>query len=266
MLEVFAQIFDAWHEVMLLTAMCSIRILAALYVLPATGSQVIQGRIRASLAVTIGLFVAFGQHHPPSLLGTHAAIWLGTALKEMLIGLAIGFAAAVVFWTAECVGAMIDTQAGYNNVQMTNPFSGEQSTPLSSLLLQVVIGVFWILGGATLFTGVLIESFVAWPLFSPLPSAAGVAELFVVQYGNTLLDGVVKFAAPVLLILVLIDLGVGLITRTASKLEPSGLSQPIKGAVAMLLLSLLIGIFLHQVRHLLLPVELLPALRRLLSS
>ena len=63
------------------------------------------------------------------------------ALKEVALGLLIGFAASTVFWTAESVGALIDAQTGFNNVQMTNPLSGEQSTPISHLLSQLVIAV-----------------------------------------------------------------------------------------------------------------------------
>jgi type III secretion protein T len=255
---------DTVNDALILIGLCSIRLMAALFVLPATGSQVIQGQIRAALAVMIGAFIAFGQARPPDLIEMTGMQWLILVTKEVMIGVALGFAASTVFWIAECVGVMIDTQTGYNNVQLTNPLSGQQSTPISGLLLQMVIGVFWVLGGMPIFIGALMESFRIWPLFSPLPLLSGTADVFVIQVGANLLVGVVKFAAPALLILALIDLGFGLMTRTASKLEPASLGQPIKGAVAVLLLAFLSGIFIDQVRHLLLPTDLVPRLQSLI--
>jgi type III secretion protein T len=80
-----------------------------------------------------------------------------------------------------------------------------------------------------------------------------------------MMTAVLKFSAPVLIILLLIDLGFGLMTRSADKLEPSSLSQPIKGAVTLLLMSLLVGMFVQQVRSHLLPTGLLQGLRGVLG-
>jgi type III secretion protein T len=256
---------DALEDLGVMVALCSIRIYAALQVLPATGEQFLQGLVRNGLVLVLGAYVAFGlptEH----VLQMSAAQLLGLAVKEAMIGVLMGFAAATVFWTAECVGALIDTQTGYNNVQISNPMSGEQSTPVSGLLMQLVIGVFYALGGMLLFLGAMFESFKVWPLTASLPSLRGVAEVFVVQQMDSLMTGVVKFAAPVLLILLLIDLGLGLMTRAADKLEPNSLAQPIKGAVAVLLLSLLAGVFLEQVRRFLLPSDLLLRLQALMPS
>jgi type III secretion protein T len=246
-------------------ALCSIRLGVAMTVLPATGEQFVQGMIRAGLTLVFGSFIAFGLPMEP-VMQLSVAQWLGLAAKEAMIGLMMGFSVATVFWIAECVGALMDTQTGYNNVQLSNPMSGQESTPISGMLLQLVTAVFYVLGGMLLFLGAMFESFKVWPITASLPSLTGASEVFLFQLTDSLMVGTVKFAAPVLLILVLIDLGLGLITRAADKLEPSSLAQPIKGAVTMLLLALLIGIFVDQVRRLLLPTDLLPRMQNLLPS
>jgi type III secretion protein T len=256
---------EALESVLLTVALSSIRLFAAFNVLPATGSQFLQGLTRSGVVVMIGSYVAFGMP-AEAVHDISAAQWLGLAVKETIIGLLIGFAAATVFWTAECVGAMIDTQTGYNNVQLSNPLSGQQSTPVSNLLLQLVIVVFYTLGGMLVFVGAMFESFSAWPILSPMPSMQGVSDVFFLREIDTLMTAVVKFSAPILLVLLLIDLGFGLITRGADKLEPNNLSQPVKGAVAMLLLALLVGIFIEQVRHHLLPNDVIERIRSLLPA
>jgi type III secretion protein T len=242
----------------------SVRTLAMLYVLPPTSPQFITGGVRGALVVAMAFFVAAGLP-VESLPPTGSPVLAAYVLKEVVIGLVLGFAASTVFWTAECVGALFDTQAGYNNVQMTNPMSDQQSTPVSTLLLQFVVAVFYLIGGITAVFGVLFESFRIWQPLAPFPSMGAVAETLFVQQMDTMMSAVVKIAAPVLIILVLIDVGFGLITRAADKLEPSSLSMPVKGGVLMLLLSLLVGLFVEQMRRFLLPTDLITRVQQFLS-
>jgi type III secretion protein T len=51
-----------------------------------------------------------------------------------------------------------------------------------------------------------------------------------------------------MVVLVLIDLAFGLVAKAADKLEPMSLSQPVRGAVALLMLVLLTGTFVDQVK------------------
>ena len=134
------------------------------------------------------------------------------------------------------------------------------------LLLQMVVSMFYTLGGMLVFLGALFDSFKVWPLLSPLPSLAGMSDLVFLHEIDRMMGTVMKFAAPVLLVLLLVDLGFGLITRAADKLEPSGLSQPVKGAVTLLLLALLAGVFILQVRHFLLPTHLIEQLQAWLPA
>ena len=264
-IEDLSQLSGALKSIFITISVASARIYAAFTVLPATGESSLQGMTRAGLVIIMGAFVAFGT--PAEHLTNATALELGLlVLKEALIGMVLGFCASTVFWVAQCVGALIDTQAGYNSVQLTNPMSGEQSTPVSDLLLQLVITVFYTLGGMLVFMGALFESYKVWPLHSAFPSFSGAAQVFFLQEVDGLMTSIIKFAAPALLVLLLIDLGFGLITRAADKLQPSSLSQPIKGAVTMLLLALLTGVFVTQVRHMLLPLDLLHMMQSMMPK
>ena len=258
-------LYQSFEGMLLLMALTTIRIYAAMVVLPATSETVLPGMTRGALAFILAGYVSLGQTVPEVLeLGSGALLAL--ALKELFLGVLIGFSASTVFWIAECVGALIDTQTGYNSVQMSNPMSGEQSTPVSALLLQFCVVIFYLLGGMLVFLGALLDSFKAWPLMATLPSMAGSAEVFVVQQADTLMTATLKFAAPVLLILVLIDLAVGLITRVADKLEPSSIGQPVKAAVGMVIVALMISVFAAQVRQLLLPTDLMQRMHQMLPG
>jgi type III secretion protein T len=233
--------------VLLLFALCGMRTLAAMLVLPATNDQVMQGTIRNGFALVIGSYIAWGQSID-WVLSLSAAQLLVLLFKEALLGVLLGFATATVFWVAEGVGVMIDNQAGYNSVQQSNPLSGEQSTPVGNALSQLAISGFYMLGGLVTWVGVLFETYGWWPLARVLPSWGDVLERFVQMEVQRYLLALVQIACPVMLVLLLVDLGIGLLSKMAEKLEPNNLGQPIRGALALLLLSMLVAVFFEQVK------------------
>jgi type III secretion protein T len=241
------QVGEYAKGVLLLLAICSMRALAAMMVLPATNDQVLQGTVRNGFAMVIGAYIAGGQSIEWALeLNSSQIVVL--LLKEAFLGVLLGFASATVFWIAEGVGVMIDNQAGYNSVQQTNPLSGEQSTPVGNTLSQLAIAGFYLLGGLSLWVSVLMETYAWWPLAQALPTWSNVLERFVQMEVTRYLISLVQIACPVLLVLLLVDLGIGLLSKMAEKLEPNNLAQPIKGAVAMLLLSMLVAVFFEHAK------------------
>ena len=245
--EAMVRLGETAKSVMMLLVLCSARIYAAMIVMPVSNDQLLRGGSRNGLALSFGVFIAWGQ--PISIMegmGTLALVI--TLAKECMIGLLLGYAVSVVFWTAEGVGVLIDNQAGYNNVQQTNPLSGEQSTPVGNMLSQLAIACFYMLGGLMAFAGLMFESFKWWPLDATLPGWSQLLERFVAAQTAGLTATVVTIASPVVMVLLLIDLGIGLIAKTADKLEPNNLGQPIKGAVAVLMLVMLVAVFFEQVR------------------
>lgn len=238
---------ESAKSLMMLVTLCSARLYAAMVVMPITNDQILRGGARNGMALSFGIFIAWGQ--PIDVVeGISTLALLALVAKEALIGLLLGYAVSIVFWTAEAVGVLIDNQAGYNSVQQQNPLSGEQSTPVGNMLSQLAITCFYMLGGMMAFAGLLFESFKWWPLGKLLPGWSQVLERFVTTQTSGLTSMAVTMASPVVMVLLLIDLGIGLVAKTADKLEPNNLGQPIKGAVALLMLVMLVAIFFEQVR------------------
>lgn len=236
---------ESFHQLVFATLLCSARLFATFSILQATSEQALQGRVRSGVVIIIALFVGAGQ--PSDLTGTLGeGLFVVLALKEVFVGMILGYMAATVFWVAEGVGAMIDSVAGYNNVQQQNPLNSSQSTPISNLLLQLCVTLFYTFGGFLFLLEALFETYKWWPINSVTPLPAKILERFVIMQTDTLMTQVVKIASPVLIIMVLIDLGFGLIAKTAGKLEPNALAQPVKSATALLLVMLSLGVFVQQ--------------------
>lgn len=238
-------LYTALHDLLFLVMLCAARIFAVFSILQATSSQAVQGRLRSGLVILIAYFVAAGQ----SVDIIHAVSGLNLfflILKEVFLGVLLGYIAATAFWVAEAVGAMIDNVAGYNNVQQQNPLSSHQSTPISAILLQLCITIFYSLGGFLFLLGAIFETYRWWPITAIAPVPTAILERFVIIQTDTLMTQVVKISSPLLIVMVLIDLGFGLVAKTAGKLEPNSLAQPVKSATAILVVMLSLHAFVQQ--------------------
>ncbi|MDR3096679.1 MAG: type III secretion system export apparatus subunit SctT [Paraburkholderia sp.] len=231
-----------------LLGVCSLRLFIVMFMFPPTADGVLQGVVRNAVVVLFSAYVAYGQ--PVSFIQELRGVTLfEVGVREAMIGVVLGYAASIVFWVAESAGTYIDDLTGYNNVQITNPMRQEQSTPTATLLAQIASVSFWALGGMTFLLGTLYESYHWWPLNSTTPVAGNIIESFVLHQTDTLMQTVAKLAAPMMFILLLIDFAFGFAAKSASKLDLMTLSQPVKGAVTVLMLALFAGIFVDQVKE-----------------
>lgn len=230
-----------------MAALCSVRLMTAFLVLPVTSEQALQGGMRMATAVLLSCVIAWGM--PLGQLKNLAAPELALlVLKEALIGVWLGYAAAMIFWIAESAGTLIDNLAGYSNIQQNNAATEQQSTPLGGLFVQLAIALFMIMGGFLAFLGVCYDTFRWWPLFAWLPAPDRLAESFFLNQTDAIMSQMFKLASPCLLTLVLIDLGVGLVGKTAGKLEPQSLAAPIKAGIALVVMALSLVVFVEQLK------------------
>jgi type III secretion protein T len=232
---------------LMVLGVCSIRLFVIMTLFPPTADGTLQGPVRNGVALLFSVYIAVAQ---PASFGqslTGATLMI-TGVREAIIGTVMGYAASTVFWVAESAGVYLDSLTGYNNAQITNPLRSEKSTPSGTLMSQLAIVAFWTLGGMQFMLQALYESYKWWPVASSTPLDVSFLELFVLRQTDSMMQMIAKLSAPLLFVLVLIDLGVNVAAKSAQKLELGALSQPIKGAVAVLLLALFAGLFVSQVR------------------
>ncbi|OPX53828.1 flagellar biosynthetic protein FliR, partial [Oceanospirillum multiglobuliferum] len=111
-----------------------------------------------------------------------------------------------------------------------------------------VTAAFWLLGGMSFLLSAIYESYRWWPLASVTPIAGNILESFAMHETDSMMQTIAKLMAPIVMILVLVDLGFGIIGKAAQKLDINSLAHAVKGALAVLLVALLIGVVIDEVR------------------
>jgi type III secretion protein T len=223
------------------------RALTLMVVLPLFPQQGFPLLIRNGIALSLlaGVYPMLAVQMPPTWSPIE---WIGFTIKESFIGFVIGYAVGALVWAMESVGALIDNQAGMNNANIFDPFGGHQGGPYAAFLAQGAVMVFVLFGGLPVLVSLLYESFTLWPMRSFTPTlGAGFKTIALAQFQLNA-AWVVSLAAPILTVLVVIELGIGLINRVASQLNAFYFSMPIKAVTAALMVAVLMSFWLDVLR------------------
>lgn len=211
------------------------RIAAVFVVLPLFGKRTLQGLIRNEFILILALFVyplaaAEGMAAPSGIQ------YVILALKETVIGVTFGFFLGTFFWVAENVGYLIDLQTGTHNLQIFDTTQEHEDGPTAGFMLQFVIALLLAGGGLLTILDLLFDSYRIWPIFDTAPRMDQAFADTVSARADTLFSMTVRFAAPIVILLLLIELGLGLINRFSEHIDVYSLAMPIKSSVAFFVL------------------------------
>lgn len=124
---------------------------------------------------------------------------------------------------------------------------------MENLLSHLGIALFASFGGLFAMTGVIVESFAFWPVMSFGPDVSLSSFQFANIYAGTMFSWVVKLAAPILLLLVIVELGFALIARFVPQFDVFQFAQPVKITVAFLMLVLMLSVMVDTLQGFLRP-------------
>lgn len=224
------------------------RIAAVFIVLPLFGKRTLHGIIRNEFIIVLALFVYPMVLPGETSLGPTGPLYFVIALKETLIGILFGFFVGTFFWVAENVGYLIDLQTGSQNLQVFDPMSEHEDGPTAGFMLQFVIALTLAGGGLLTILDMLFESYRIWPIFEVTPSFDAMFVDTVAARADTLLSMTVRFAAPIIILLLLIELGLGVLNRFSEHMDVYNLAMPIKSMVAFFVLMLFLSFVYDSLR------------------
>ncbi len=232
-------LLDFFKEILLTLALGLPRIIGAMSVLSFMGAQVMGGVLaRNGIAVALVLVVypLLEQNVQSAELGT--VMIIGISVKELFIGMIIGYFVTVVFWAIQAVGYFIDNQRGATMASSFDPLIGEQSSPLGLFMTQSLVALFFVTGIFLVFLDGIYASYKIWPVTSFFPPInAELIDFFLKQFILVAKLAVI-IGGPIILTMFLTEFGLGLIGRFAPQLNIFFLSMPIKSAVSNFILIL----------------------------
>ena len=211
------------------------RITGLLAAFPMLGAEQMPLQVRAALGALLAT-VILPVIPVPAVVPSGLPELVGLMASELAVGLLLG---TVVAWILEAVafaGTLMDTQMGFSFVQFLDPSTSQTTSVSGSLMIQTAALMIFVTGLHHQMILALVDSYRVAPLGQGVPmNVLGLISLL----GQLLAKGF-QLAFPVLSVLFLIDLVLGISGKFMPQLQLLQLSFPLKIAMGMVILGLLL--------------------------
>lgn len=169
-------------------------------------------------------------------------MYILTIIREILIGLLLGLIAYFFFVVAQMAGAFIDLQIGFAIANVIDPMTGMQSPMIGNFKYFLSILLFLSMNGHHLLIKAIVDSYQWVPLSNDLFAQIYEGEIsgFVVQSFITAFALAFQMAAPIVASLFLVDVGLGILARTAPQFNIFVVGIPVKILIGLIMLFLFI--------------------------
>ncbi len=212
------------------------RVTGFLSFLPLPGFRALPDSVRIFLGIviTVALFPVWPSLPSHEVSFGQLTVW---AFAEGGFGLTAGLAVAFLIEGFQMAAQSIGLQAGYNYASTIDPASEADSSILEVLAMLTSSLLIFTLGIDRELIRILAQSFERFPAGTWAPSLQSIDGI--VRLGSSMLSLGVRFALPVIALLLLIDVALGLLGRIQQQLQLLSLAFPAKMAAATALLAIL---------------------------
>jgi type III secretion protein T len=244
----------------LLTA--TVRLLALLSMLPMFGKQSGSKLLRTAICLAFVLPVL------PILTAQQAGLGeplplLPMILKEACVGFCLGWALAIPFWMAEAVGLVISNQYGASVGGDVSPLTGNETSPLGTLILYCYTVAMLMHGGLNAVLDTYYGSYQVWPLASAWPRLDSAFFVYWLGLLDSLVRGAVLLASPAMVSMLLAEIGLAIVNLFAPQMPVFFLAMPVKACISLLILVLYLTTLIMYLGDRSLAYTVLPELAKL---
>ncbi|RZA36310.1 MAG: flagellar biosynthetic protein FliR [Lysobacteraceae bacterium] len=211
------------------------RILGLVASAPLFGNAGVPMQIKLALGVLLAAVIAPTVPEIPAIEPTS---WAGILIlvKELLIGVAMGFAMRIVFAAIEYAGEVASMTMGLGFAVFFDPNSRGRSAAVAQFLTLVATMAFLAVNAHLVLLAALAESFHALPI-SATPFS-GNAPLELARWGGKIFSTGLQLSLPIVGALLVTNVALGILTRAAPQLNIFGIGFPVTLGVGFLTLSL----------------------------
>jgi flagellar biosynthetic protein FliR len=188
-------------------------------------------RIMATVILTIPVFAHVPMPSPDALAGISA---LRLIIPELALGLTAGLVLNILFGAASLAGDRIASTAGLSFAAQVDPAMGGQTPVVAQIFSIFLLSTFFALDGHLVAIRIVIESYTALPPGGDFQPERLIATGL--QAGTAMFALGLGIMLPVVSVLLLLNIVIGVITRSAPALNLFSFGFPLTMAATLLLL------------------------------
>ncbi|RNF38745.1 flagellar biosynthetic protein FliR [Planococcus salinus] len=221
-----------------------IRLLSFFLIAPLFSMKGIPNQFKIGFAVFTALIVVTNApgEQPILLDGTYMLL----ILKEIAVGLALGFTAALMLYTVQVAGAFIDFQMGFAIANVIDPQTGAQVPIIGQFKYMLALLFLLVVDGHHLLLDGVMQSFRTFPveLLSLSVESEDIAHFITLLFLEMFMIAL-QMALPIVGALFLIDVALGILAKTVPQLNIFVIGFPLKIFAGFILLLVSMPIFFY---------------------
>ncbi len=230
-----------------LIMMIFLRIVGFFVVAPFFSGKYMNRYVRLSLSFILAyvVFNTIPSLEVPVSVFDSAIVFGFYAIKELGIGLAIGFATSIIFNAIVLAGSLIDGQAGLTMSAMYDPTSATQMPITANLYYYVLIVIALLTNMHYGFIRGIVSSYASIPICTDIV----IDDSIVVLVCNLISEFFLlafKFASPIIAVMLILDVGLGILVRTVPQMNVFVVGFPLKIAIYLFTMTAVTALFIEN--------------------
>ncbi|GEM00785.1 flagellar biosynthetic protein FliR [Halolactibacillus halophilus] len=232
--------------------------------LPIFSYRNIPTQFKIGFAAFVSLMIMFTLDIPVIALDLTFVFLL---VKEVIIGLIIGFVANIIMTAIQIAGNFIDFQMGFAIANVIDPQTGAQGPVIGQYLYILALMFLLAVDGHHLLIQGAIHSFDVIDVDQLIDLGQDSLLITAINMFNQLFLIAFQMAIPIVGTLFLVDVTLGIIARTVPQLNVFVVGIPLKIGVSLFVLSLFMMAYIDLVKRLVhYVIEMMEMLMRILGG
>jgi flagellar biosynthetic protein FliR len=224
-----------------------IRITSFFFTAPVFGGQTFPAQAKIGFGVLISAIVLIvsgpiSASIPSSLMGTVVLV-----AGEVAFGLTLGYSVSLVFAGIQIGGMLIGYQMGFAVANVLDPISNDQVSIIGQYLFLFAILYFLAMDAHHILIKGIVDSFIIAPVGS-FSVQQGSVDWLVDVFSRMFWLGL-KVAVPVVGAIFLVDVALGIISKTVPQMNVFIVGLPLKSLLGMVILALGFPFFALVMRY-----------------
>lgn len=209
------------------------RVSAMILVFPIFGSKNVPIQVKMGLSFFICL-ILFPLVQPavlevPNNLFAYAVL----VVKEILVGLTIGFVSTLIFTGVSLAGYIIDHQAGFAMSRSMDPITESGATVIGAFKTMLFTIIFLAIHGHQFLILAMVKSFEKIPIMG-VHFQTGPLALVFTKFIGAIFEIGIRLSAPVVALIMLVSMASGVLSRTIPQMNLFAVNMPAKIGIALI--------------------------------
>ncbi len=226
-----------------------VRMTSFFLVAPLFSTRGLPARFKIGLAFFLTL-VAFSasMEEVPILLDEY---YLFLIIKELFVGVALGFTATLMLYAVQVAGAFIDFQMGFALANVMDPQTGAQVPLMGHFKYTVALLFLLIVDGHHLMLDGVMKSFQLVPVeIISFSLENGEVSEFITTLFLQMFMIAMQMALPIVGALFLVDVALGILAKTVPQLNIFAVGFPLKIFAGFIMIILAMPVFFYVLQNL----------------